>query len=336
MDVEPSILTSMLFRLSWRSYFAFLHLRWFSFVDSRSRSNRFSRIELSDFLVNTNSRDSSDGSFTTRSHYRGYSKSDEICNAKNHSKKTTNRSTVRWKPHYWRRLREDSHQRDYAKEESDEEAERNRWRRSTKTNERVAISNIELIHLSILSSSRPRKKPVSSTEKENPVIDQPTYVHPTQMTMPAPSFNMQCSQNVPYQYPVIYQTVPNPTNQFAPSHSYGQSMLSQQPTNYYANYQPCFKCNHSIYLYSNQYYRCTSCSRLSCMTCIKAQPNSNYYSYRCEYCSLDLAVQTPSWIPKNVNSMRSFFILSFVFSKLSRYSLFASSVKNISHDETSK
>ena len=127
MDVQLSIPPGALAHLSWRLQLIFsFTLRHVSSVDVSSRTNGFIRLESSHFVVNTNSRDDTWNSLTTRCHYCGHSKPGEGCHPKNHAEKTVDRSPIRRKYHHHRSIRKASCERDYSEEKSDEETRRSR------------------------------------------------------------------------------------------------------------------------------------------------------------------------------------------------------------------
>lgn len=229
VDVQLSIPPSALTPLSWRLQFVFSSsLRHVSSIGVSLRTNGYIRFKSSHFVVNTNSRGDTGNSLITRCHYCGYSKLGEGCHPKNHSEKTADRSAIRRKYHYHRSIWKTSFERDYSEEKSDEETRRSRWWWKTEGCERVTTPNLDSIDLSIYYFRRPRKKPVSSTEKENAPIDHLTHVALMQMNTHPQSSYVQYSQNTPYQHPGFYQNVANSTDTFVPSHQYNQSILSQQ------------------------------------------------------------------------------------------------------------
>jgi hypothetical protein len=75
------------------------------------------------------------------------------------------------------------------------------------------------------------------------------------------------------------------------NNSYEQRLHQGQQNGYFVNYHTCYKCNNMIVYNMGQFYQCISCTRLCCFTC--SNPNSIPSScyYRCEYCSLQSALQ---------------------------------------------
>ncbi|CAF1683265.1 unnamed protein product [Adineta ricciae] len=72
---------------------------------------------------------------------------------------------------------------------------------------------------------------------------------------------------------------------------YDPQMIQNYQNPYFNNHQFCYKCNTPMYFNGELIFKCYSCGRLCCNTCIRTSSISMHTSnYQCEYCSLNTAV----------------------------------------------
>lgn len=76
------------------------------------------------------------------------------------------------------------------------------------------------------------------------------------------------------------------------NYSFDPRLYQDQPNPYFVNYQTCYKCENMIYFNMGHFYTCFSCNRLCCISCMNTYGFPTSCNYQCEYCYLNVTLQT--------------------------------------------
>ncbi len=130
----------------------------------------------------------------------------------------------------------------------------------------------------IFFSTRGRKKKASADENEESLDNNMDVQNIDQRTLNIAPFNPYHQQNG------LYSSSSNMNNSYDPRLHH----IQQNP--HCVSYQTCFKCYNLIYFNFGQFYKCMSCTRLCCASCMSNYSYPTSY-YQCEYCCLNVALQ---------------------------------------------
>jgi len=131
-----------------------------------------------------------------------------------------------------------------------------------------------------------KKKNKSDVENENPINNNMNFANVNQTISTNAPFDPNQQQSAYSSYGTMFN---NMNYSYHPLQHAPMNHIQSSP--YFINCESCFKCNKFIYLNNERYYRCNSCGRFSCMSCMSSSSCPTPY-YQCEYCFLNVALQT--------------------------------------------